>query len=203
MGFSGGGSNILKPHTHNGLTVQDGGALDFDDITQSQSSAGMVFFSDGTHLQQLAYPGVPAGETLTATALSTAPSWGTASGTSITVQKISPPGQTTTSTGLTNLTSASATLPSRTGGKAFMVYQQCVEKSTTGHMQQAFYYNGATQESIQTMINFTGQYLTGTNSAIDDLDGGTVQLMWMTNSGTLTLRNSGNQQSYCDLYEVS
>lgn len=75
MGFSGGGSNILKPHTHNGLTVQDGGALDFDDITQSQSLAGMVFYSDGTHLQQLAYPGSPAGETLTAVAASTAPSW--------------------------------------------------------------------------------------------------------------------------------
>jgi len=77
MGFSGGGSNILKSHTHNGLTVQDGGALDFDDITQSQSSAGMVFYSDGTHLQQLAYPGSPAGETLTAAAASTAPTWAT------------------------------------------------------------------------------------------------------------------------------
>ena len=203
MGFSGGGSNILKPHTHNGLTVQDGGALDFDDITQSQSSAGMVFFSDGTHLQQLAYPGVPAGETLTATALSTAPSWGSAGGATITSQKISPPGQTTTSTGLTNISSGSVSVPSRTGGQCFMVYQQCVEKSTTGHMQQAFHYDGSTQESIQTMINFTGQYLTGTNSAICDLNSTVVQLMWMTNSGTLTLRNSGNQQSYCDLYEVS
>jgi len=82
MGFSGGGSNILKAHTHNGLTVQDGGALDFDNITQSQSSAGMVFYSDGTHLQQLAYPGVPAGETLTAAALSTAPTWASAGGAS-------------------------------------------------------------------------------------------------------------------------
>ena len=78
MGFSGGGSNILKPHTHNGLTVQDGGALDFNNITQSKSSAGQVFYSDGAHLQQLAYPGVPAGETLTAAALSTSPSWAAA-----------------------------------------------------------------------------------------------------------------------------
>ena len=80
MGFSGGGSNILKPHTHNGLTVQDGGALDFNDITQSQSSAGMVFYSDGTHLQQLAYPGSPAGETLTAAAASSAPTWAAGGG---------------------------------------------------------------------------------------------------------------------------
>jgi len=82
MGFSGGGSNILKPHTHNGLTVLDGGALDFNNITQSQSTAGMVFFSDGTHLQQLAYPGVPAGETLTAAAASTSPSWAAGASTS-------------------------------------------------------------------------------------------------------------------------
>jgi len=202
MGFSGGGSQ-LRAHTHDGTVALDGGALDFDNITQSQSSAGMVFYSDGTHLQQLAYPGTPAGETLTATALSTAPSWGTAGGASITSQKISPTNnQTTTSTSLTNITAGNATLPTRTGGKAYMIYQQCIEKSTDGHMQQAFYYNGSTQESIQTTI-VSPHYTTGTNSAIDDLDGGTVQLMWMGDSGTLTMRNTGNQQSYCDLYEVS
>ena len=75
MGFSGGGSNILKSHSHDGTVVQDGGPLNFNNITQSQSAAGEVFFSDGAHLQQLAYPGVPAGETLTAVAASSAPSW--------------------------------------------------------------------------------------------------------------------------------
>ena len=75
MGFSGGGSNVLLPHTHDGTVAQDGGALNFNNVTQSQSSAGQVFYSDGVHLQQLAYPGVPAGETLTAVAASTAPSW--------------------------------------------------------------------------------------------------------------------------------
>jgi len=75
MGFSGGGSNVLLPHTHDGTVTQDGGPLDFNNITQSQSAAGEVFFSDGAHLQQLAYPGVPAGETLTAVAASAAPSW--------------------------------------------------------------------------------------------------------------------------------
>ena len=44
MGFSGGGSNILKSHTHDGTVVQDGGALDFNNITQSQSAAGDVFY---------------------------------------------------------------------------------------------------------------------------------------------------------------
>ena len=75
MGFSGGGSNVLLPHTHDGTVSQDGGPLNFNNITQSQSAAGEVFYSDGVHLQQLAYPGVPAGETLTAAVASTSPSW--------------------------------------------------------------------------------------------------------------------------------
>jgi len=83
MGFSGGGSNVLLPHSHDGRVSQDGGPLDFNNITQSQSAAGEVFYSDGTALQQLAYPGVPAGETLTATALSTAPTWVAAAGGSL------------------------------------------------------------------------------------------------------------------------
>jgi len=79
MGFSGGGSQ-LRAHTHDGTVALDGGALDFNNITQSQSSAGMVFYSDGTHLQQLAYPGSPTGETLVAAPSSSAPSWGAAGG---------------------------------------------------------------------------------------------------------------------------
>ena len=53
MGFSGGGSNVLLPHTHDGTVSQDGGPLDFNNITQSQSASGQMFFSDGVHLQQL------------------------------------------------------------------------------------------------------------------------------------------------------
>jgi hypothetical protein len=87
MGFSGGGSNVLLPHTHDGTVAQDGGPLNFNNITQSQSAAGEVFYSDGIHLQQLAYPAVPAGETLTAAAASTAPSWVAAGGGAV-VEKI-------------------------------------------------------------------------------------------------------------------
>ena len=80
MGFSGGGTNILKPHTHDGTVVQDGGPLNMDNVTQAQLNAGDIVYSDGVHLQRLAYPGVPAGETLAAPALSTAPSWASAAG---------------------------------------------------------------------------------------------------------------------------
>jgi len=75
MGFSGGGSNVLKSHTHDGTIVQDGGSLNMDNVTQGGLQAGDIVYSDGIHLQRLAYPVVPAGENLTAGAASTAPSW--------------------------------------------------------------------------------------------------------------------------------
>ena len=59
MGFSGGGSNVLLPHTHDGTIAQDGGALDFDNVTQADLTAGDVIFSNGVHLQRLAI-GTPA-----------------------------------------------------------------------------------------------------------------------------------------------
>jgi len=54
MGFSGGGSNILKPHTHDSTIVQDGGSLNMQNITQGNMSAGSITQSDGIHLQELA-----------------------------------------------------------------------------------------------------------------------------------------------------
>ena len=75
MGFSGGGSNILKPHTHDSTISQDGGNLDFNTITQSDMSAGSVTYSNGSHLQELVKPITPAGDVLTFAAAATAPSW--------------------------------------------------------------------------------------------------------------------------------
>jgi len=75
MGFSGGGSNILKPHTHDSNILQDGGNLDFKNITQSDMSAGSTTYSNGSHLQELVKPAVPAGEVLTFETAATAPSW--------------------------------------------------------------------------------------------------------------------------------
>ena len=76
MGFSGGGSNILKPHTHDSTIVQDGGNLDFKNITQGDMSSGSVVFSDGVHLQELVKPVVPGGESLQFATAASAPSWG-------------------------------------------------------------------------------------------------------------------------------
>ena len=54
MGFSGGGSNVLKPHTHDGTVSQDGGSLNMDNVTQASLTAGDIIYSDGSHLQRLA-----------------------------------------------------------------------------------------------------------------------------------------------------
>ena len=75
MGFSGGGSNILKPHTHDSTILQDGGSLDFDNITQGSLSAGDVVYSDGVHMQKLAI-GTPA-QQLVVNPGATAPLWST------------------------------------------------------------------------------------------------------------------------------
>ena len=53
MGFSGGGSNILKPHTHDSGILQDGGALDMQGVTQGNMSTGSMPYSDGANLQEL------------------------------------------------------------------------------------------------------------------------------------------------------
>ena len=76
MGFSGGGSNILKPHTHDSTILQDGGNLNFDNITQANLTAGDLTFSDGVHLQRLAI-----GSTAQSLIVSGAnlPSWGSSS----------------------------------------------------------------------------------------------------------------------------
>jgi len=73
MGFSGGGSNVLLPHTHDGRVAQDGGPLNFSNITQSQSAAGQVFYSDGVALQQLSIGA--ANDELRVNAGATAPEW--------------------------------------------------------------------------------------------------------------------------------
>lgn len=75
MGFSGGGGSQTLPHTHDSNIANDGGALQFNNVTQGSMAAGDITYSDGNHLQTLAYPAIPAGETLSAPALSTAPSW--------------------------------------------------------------------------------------------------------------------------------
>ena len=98
MGFSGGGSNVLKPHTHDSNIVQDGGSLNMQNVTQGNLSAGSVTYSDGAHLQELAI-GV-AGQQLIVNAGATAPEWSTehAQGTWQLIETYKAPGTASTYT---------------------------------------------------------------------------------------------------------
>ena len=53
MAFSGSGSNTTKNHTHDSTIIEDGGSLDFKNITQGSMSSGSITYSDGVHLQEL------------------------------------------------------------------------------------------------------------------------------------------------------
>jgi len=53
MGFSGGGSNILPPHTHDSTILLDGGSLDMTGVTQSSMSNGSLTYSNAAHLREL------------------------------------------------------------------------------------------------------------------------------------------------------
>lgn len=53
MGFSGGGSNTLKPHKHSSA-VQDGSPLNMNNVTEAALTAGDIVYSDGAALQRLA-----------------------------------------------------------------------------------------------------------------------------------------------------
>jgi len=53
MGFSGSGSNILTPHTHDSTVVQDGGSLDMTGVTQSGMANGSITYSNTAHLREL------------------------------------------------------------------------------------------------------------------------------------------------------
>ena len=76
MGFSGGGSNILKNHTHSAAVLQDGGNLQFDGVTEGNLSVGSITYSDGSNMQELVKPVVPGGQLLEFATAATAPSWG-------------------------------------------------------------------------------------------------------------------------------
>lgn len=53
MGFGGGGSSQTRPHTHDSNIANDGGALQFNNVTQATMGAGDITYSDGNHLQIL------------------------------------------------------------------------------------------------------------------------------------------------------
>ena len=113
MGFSGGGSNTLKPHKHSSA-VQDGSPLNMVNVTEGSLNAGDIVYSDGNALQRLAV-GL-AGQQLKVNAGATAPEWFTpvAGGASTAQYTQSSSSFTTNSTSLVSITNYVVTLPTTT-----------------------------------------------------------------------------------------
>ena len=180
MGFSGGGSNRLLPHTHDGTVAQDGGALNFNNVTQSQSSAGEVFYSDGVHLQQLAYPAIPAGETLTAAAASTAPSWAAAASGAATILV----SHTELLVANSSISSTFANIPQSDVSKFFGVFQTHKSVANSSILWRVNGLSTSTydqwiikQKQVSTMNNWTQ---TGANrwECFMNLEGDTICIDW-------------------------
>jgi len=113
MGFSGGGSNTLKPHKHSSA-VQDGLPLNMVNVTEASLNAGDIVYSDGNALQRLAL-GIAA-QQIKVNAGATAPEWFTpVSGGPTTINVQAQADFSTTSTTPVDITNYSLTLPN-TGG---------------------------------------------------------------------------------------
>ena len=203
MGFSGGGSNLLKAHKHTSA-VQDGGQLDMDNVTEAELTQGDVIFSDGNALQRLAIGA--ATNALVVNGAATAPEWGAAGGATVTVQNAGiSNGSTTTSATFVDVPGSLLTLPSRAGG--YSLLSACITvngNAINGNIKIGIYHGGSLQEvqverqhdaSNESSLSVTG---------IQALDGSDVKLQMAINSGsTLTIINIATMTSTFQSFEVS
>jgi len=204
LGFSGGGSNILKAHKHTSA-VQDGGQLDMDNVTEAELTAGDVIFSDGNALQRLAIGA--ATNALVVNGAATAPEWA-AGGSSpvVTVQNAAiTNGSTTTSPTFVDIPGSSLTLPTRAGGYALLSACFTVNgNAVNSNIKVGIYHGGSLQEvqverqhdaSNESSLSVTG---------MQALDGSLVKCQYAINSSyTATIINIATMTSTFQSFEVS
>jgi hypothetical protein len=190
MGFSGGGSNILKAHKHS-AAVQDGGTLDMDNVTEAELTQGDIVFSDGNALQRLAIGA--ATNALVVNGAATAPEWAAGGSLSITQQVVNPThASTVTSTSFVDLAgSVSITLPVRAGGFAFLQYDWIGENSLVGYVNICWNINGVDLNTGATTVASTGKPTGCSISAITPLNGDVCKLRIRSNTGTITTYSNG------------
>ena len=206
MPFSGGGGGQLTAHVHDNTPLQ-GGPLNFNNTTIGGMNAGDITFSDGAALQTLTYPAIPAGETLTAAALSTAPSWISGAASPVITQQVVslPNGTNTTSATLVPMTGSSLVLPNRVGGFAFL--SACIMFNNSGvnnNVKLAIDVGGVipTCATLRCYDAFNEHAISVT--AIAPLNGATCQLQYAINSGsTATVINIPTNTSTFQSFECS
>ena len=162
MGFSGGGSNVLKSHTHDGTVAQDGGSLNMDNVTQGALSAGDVVYSDGVHLQRLAIGA--ATNVLEVNGGATAPQWAAAGtgGATLNYQTATTTvTQSTTSNAFVTLTGFSFTLAGAGAGNAVCNYNTNIMGTGTAPVVRwDFSVDGAQPESRYWFLSGNARYST-------------------------------------------
>jgi hypothetical protein len=204
MGFSGGGTNILKAHKHTSA-VQDGGKLDMDNVTEAELTQGDVIFSDGNALQRLSI-GV-ASDALLVNGAATAPEWGTlVTGATVTKQDITPTnGQTTTSNNVwEDVANASITLPTRAGGIAFISGMATMLCNASTNVGIGLYHDGGLQEMQQLVFPSANVEYSVSVTGMQALDGSEVKMQWKGGPGTKTMVDAGSYySSRLQTYEVS
>ena len=181
MGFSGGGSNILKPHTHDSNIVQDGGSLNMQNVTQSNMSAGSVTYSDGNHLQELGIGG--AGQQLVVNAGATAPEWATEHGLhQISTQNIDFATLfTTTSASYVDITGLSLTVPNRAGIHALVTFSWQWQNTVTSTDQYFRILNNGVSENDYIKWVLTGNGYFNSLGTSNDTPNSVVKLQAHTN----------------------
>jgi len=206
MGFSGGGTSLLKAHKHTSA-VQDGGKLDMDNVTEAELTQGDVIFSDGAALQRLAIGA--ASDKLQVNAGATAPEWAASAGAfSVTTQVISPT-HATTYTGLafTTLTNGTGTLATRAGGKAMLTYFVTLEHSTTSAYVLFRWLIGGVAGNKSSIAIGTGAASIGTGGSVTDfhdLNGDSLAIQIAMSGGTSTIYNSATSGNTLGMvWEVS
>ena len=188
MGFSGGGSNILKNHTHDSGILQDGGNLRLDGITEGNLSSGSVTYSDGNNMQELSVGTV--GNQLTVSA-GNIPEW-SATMTQLSTQQSIQTGIFTTGSLVYVAVGngMSITLPNRTGGKALVCCSYSIKNSGAGNVNYvSLFDDGVTNGVYQS---YYGQYdIPACITGIFDTDGSVIELYTKTTGGSVSIIQSG------------
>ena len=203
MGFSGGGSNILKAHKHTSA-VQDGGKLDMDNVTEAELTQGDVIFSDGNALQRLAIGA--ATNTLVVNGAATAPEWAAGGGAPVvTTQSITPTnGQTATSATFVDVANASITLPTRAGGFCFIsAIVSVYGAGSPTHIAIGLHHGGSLQEIQVTRCEVAANEYAICVTGMQALDGSVVKMQWKSNNTSTMVDVANFYSSRLQTFEAS
>ena len=199
MAFSGGGSNVTLPHTHDSDVVQDGGSLAAN-ATQFGLSAGSILYSDGSNIQELAVGS--AADALVVNGAGTAPSWASAGGVTLTrAQATTASFQSTTSTGFVDVTSLTHTAQAGTGNCICAYNGEC-EHTAGMYLRWSFGTDGDMPEYL--VYSVTNQLIQANLTNITStLSSQVCKLQFRAESGTAKLQSDSLYNGTCDFLEIS